>query len=310
MNSYMLKRAIAVVPILIGISFLAFILINLRTSDPAEIALRVNQVNSPTEEMIQDMREELGLDKPFLVRYSNWLMDSLKGDFGMSFVTHKPVIDEIAEALPATLYLAGAALIIILFLSIVIGVLCSIYEGSVVDKVLRGIVFLSNAMPNFWVGILLMWLFALKLDWFDTSGMEKPSSIILPAVTLSFVYISTYVRLIRNNMIKNKNENFTLYAKVRGLKESTIIVKVFKNSLQTSITALGMSIPKLIAGTVVVENIFAWPGIGRLCVTAIFNSDLPIIQAYILIMAVMFVVCNLLVDVINNMIDPRLRKEA
>ena len=165
-------------------------------------------------------------------------------------------------------------------------------------------------MPSFWVGILLMWLLSVKFNLFPTSGMEKASSVVLPAVTLSLTYISTYVRLIRNNMIKNKKENYVLYARVRGLKESTIIKHVFKNSLQTSITALGMSIPKLIAGTVVVENIFAWPGIGRLCVSAIYNRDYPVIQAYILIMAVLFVVCNLLVDVISALLDPRMRREA
>ncbi len=304
-----MKRLIAVIPIIFGISFLAFILINLRSSDPAEIALRVNQVNSPTDEMIEEMRRELGLDKPFLARYGEWIADSLRGDFGMSYVSHQPVLNEIAIALPATLSLAAAALFIILSVSIILGVLSSIFEGSVFDKFIRAFVFIGAAMPSFWIGILLMWFFSVNLGWFDTSGMERPSSIILPAVTLSLAFVSTYVRLIRNNMIKNKNENFTFYAQVRGLKGSTIIRKLFKNSLHTSLTALGMSIPKLIAGTVIVENIFAWPGIGRLCVTAIFNSDLPIIQAYILLMGILFVFCNLVVDIMNTLLDPRLRKE-
>ena len=139
-----------------------------------------------------------------------------------------------------------------------------------------------------------MWLFAVKLNLLPTSGMETPSSVILPAVTLSLAYISTYVRLLRNNMVQNKLENYVLYAKARGLKERKILQHIFKNSLQSSIAALGMSIPKLIAGTVIVEHIFAWPGVGRLCVTAIFNHDYPIIQAYVLLMAVLFVVFNLL----------------
>ncbi|MBO0997514.1 ABC transporter permease subunit [Bacillus sp. SD075] len=308
MSLYLLKRVLAIIPIILGISFLAFVLINLRASDPAEIALRVNQV-TPTDEMIEAMRLSLGLDKPYFVRYFSWLVNSLQGDFGISYVTHEPVSNQIAMALPATLQLAAVALVIIISVSIFISILCTIYEGSIFDKVMRAIVFISTAMPSFWIGILLIWLFSVKLNWFDTSGMEKPSSVVLPAITLSLGFISTYVRLIRNNMIKNKNENFVLYARVRGLKERTIIKKVFRNSLQISLTALGMSIPKLIAGTVIVENIFAWPGIGRLCVTAIFNSDFPIIQAYILIMGVMFVVCNLLVDILNTVIDPRMRKE-
>ena len=139
--------------------------------------------------------------------------------------------------------------------------------------------------------------------------MERPSSIVLPAITLALSYISTYVRLIRNNMVQNKHENYVYYARIRGLKETTIIKHIFKNSLQSSLTALGMSIPKLIAGTVIVENIFAWPGVGRVCVDAIFNRDFPVIQAYILLMAVLFVICNLLVDILSVAIDPRMRKE-
>ncbi|WP_122639275.1 nickel/cobalt ABC transporter permease [Romboutsia sp. Marseille-P6047] len=309
MRDFITKRLISMIPILIGISFLSFVIINLSPSDPAEVALRVNEI-TVTEEAAQQMREELGLDKPFFERYTTWLKDCLKGDFGNSYVNKKPVAKEIVEALPATLKLAGVSLAITIIISVIAGVLCAVYEGSIGDKITRGVIFLGTAMPSFWVGLLLMWLFAVKLNLFPTSGMETANSVVLPAITLSLAYISTYVRLIRNNMVKNKKENYVLYARVRGLKESTIIKHVFKNSLQSSITALGMSIPKLIAGTVVVENIFAWPGIGRLCVNAIYNRDYPIIQAYILIMAILFVVCNLLVDVISVMIDPRMRLEA
>lgn len=309
MRDFIAKRLISMIPILTGISFLSFVIINLSPSDPAEVALRVNEI-TVTEEAAQQMREELGLDKPFFERYTTWLKDCLKGDFGNSYVNKKPVAKEIVEALPATLKLSGVSLAITIIISVIAGVLCAVYEGSIGDKITRGIIFLGTAMPSFWVGLLLMWLFSVKLNLFPTSGMETANSVVLPAITLSLAYISTYVRLIRNNMVKNKKENYVLYARVRGLKESTIIKHVFKNSLQSSITALGMSIPKLIAGTVVIENIFAWPGIGRLCVNAIYNRDYPIIQAYILIMAILFVVCNLLVDVISVMIDPRMRLEA
>lgn len=309
MKNYIRKRILSIIPILIGISFLSFIIINLSPSDPAEVALRANEV-VPTNEAIHQMREQLGLDKPFFERYTIWLGNSIKGDFGQSYVNNKPVVGEIKEALPATLYLAAVSLGITILFSVSIGVLCTGYEDSIADKIIRAMVFLGTAMPSFWIGLLLIWMFSVKLDIFPTSGMKTISSVVLPAVTLSLSYISTYVRLIRNNMIQNKQENYVLYARVRGLKESTIIKHVFKNSLQSSITALGMSIPKLIAGTFVIENIFAWPGIGRLCVTAIFNRDYPIIQAYILIMAVMFVVCNLIVDIFSVLIDPRMRGEA
>lgn len=307
MKRYILQRFLAIVPILIGISFFAFFLINIGPSDPAEVALRVNETVA-TPEAIATMRRELGLDKPFFIRYGTWLLDSLQGDFGKSYITKQPVLNEMSKAFPATLALASLSLLITMGVSIFFGVWCAVHEGSVGDKIVRGFIFIGTAMPSFWVGLLLMWLFAVKFDLFPTSGMDGFHSIILPVVTLSLTYISTYIRLIRNTMIQNRQENYVLYTKVRGLKEKTITRHIFKNSLQASLTALGMSIPKLIAGTVIVENIFAWPGIGRLCVTAIFNRDFPIIEAYIVMMAVLFVVCNLIMDIVCALLDPRIRQ--
>lgn len=309
MKQYIVKRLLWMVPILIGISFFAFILINLSPSDPAEVALRVNEV-TPTPEVIAEMRQQLGLDKPFMTRYVTWLGNAVRGDFGKSYVNNRLVGEEIARALPPTLYLAGVSLLIIVVVSVGAGVWCAKREDGLADQLIRGVIFVSSAIPGFWAGILLMWLFAVHFNWLPTSGMTTAGSVILPAVTLSLGYIATYVRLIRNTMIQNKRENYVLYGRVRGLKEKTITRHVFRNSLQSSLTALGMSIPKLIAGTVVIENIFAWPGIGRLCVMAIFNRDFPMIQAYVLIMAVLFVFCNLLVDLGAVWIDPRRRREA
>lgn len=308
MRDYILKRLATVIPILIGISFLSFALISLSPSNPAEVALRVNEI-VPTEEAVRAMEEQLGTNKPYIERYVTWLTDSLQGDFGNSYVNNKPVATLIGQAIPNTIKLALVALLITIVFSVLVGILCAVYEGSFGDKLARALVFVGTAMPSFWVGLLLIWIFSVKLNLFPTSGMERPSSIVLPAITLALSYISTYVRLIRNNMVQNKHENYVYYARIRGLKETTIIKHIFKNSLQSSLTALGMSIPKLIAGTVIVENIFAWPGVGRVCVDAIFNRDFPVIQAYILLMAVLFVICNLLVDIFSVVIDPRMRKE-
>ena len=308
MRDYILKRLATVIPILIGISFLSFALISLSPSNPAEVALRVNEI-VPTEEAVRAMEEQLRTNKPYIERYVTWLTDSLQGDFGNSYVNNKPVATLIGQAIPNTIKLAFVALLITIVFSVLVGILCAVYEGSFGDKLARALVFVGTAMPSFWVGLLLIWIFSVKLNLFPTSGMERPSSIVLPAITLALAYISTYVRLIRNNMVQNKHENYVYYARIRGLKETTIIKHIFKNSLQSSLTALGMSIPKLIAGTVIVENIFAWPGVGRVCVDAIFNRDFPVIQAYILLMAVLFVICNLLVDIFSVVIDPRMRKE-
>ncbi|AKU30234.1 nickel/cobalt ABC transporter permease [Bacillus altitudinis] len=309
MTRYIIKRLLLLLPLIVFITFFAFVLLAMRASDPAEVALRVNQV-TPTEEMIESMRQELGLDQPFFIRYVTWLKDGLTGDFGSSYVTHEPVLDLMMEALPATLQLAGMSLLFIIVLSLLFGMVCAYAAHTWLDRIVRAFVFIAASMPSFWLGILFIWLFSVKFNWVNTSGMEGFKSILLPAMTLSLGYLSTYVRLIRNQILKFQHEPFVFYARARGLKERTIQLKVMRHALQLAVTALGMSVPKLIAGTVIIENLFAWPGVGRLCVTAIFHADFPMIQAYLFVMGILFVVCNLIADVIQMIMNPQLRKEV
>lgn len=309
MTRYIIKRLLLLLPLIVFITFFAFVLLAMRASDPAEVALRVNQV-TPTEEMIESMRQELGLDQPFFIRYVTWLKDGLTGDFGSSYVTHEPVLDLMMEALPATLQLAEMSLLFIIVLSLLFGMVCAYAAHTWLDRIVRAFVFIAASMPSFWLGILFIWLFSVKFNWVNTSGMEGFKSILLPAMTLSLGYLSTYVRLIRNQILKFQHEPFVFYARARGLKERTIQLKVMRHALQLAVTALGMSVPKLIAGTVIIENLFAWPGVGRLCVTAIFHADFPIIQAYLFVMGCLFVVCNLVADVIQMIMNPQLRKEV
>ncbi|MGG0619450.1 nickel/cobalt ABC transporter permease [Bacillus altitudinis] len=309
MTRYIIKRLLLLLPLIVFITFFAFVLLAMRASDPAEVALRVNQV-TPTEEMVEFMRQELGLDQPFFIRYVTWLKDGLTGDFGSSYVTHEPVLDLMMEALPATLQLAGMSLLFIIVLSLLFGMVCAYAAHTWLDRIVRAFVFIAASMPSFWLGILFIWLFSVKFNWVNTSGMEGFKSLLLPAMTLSFGYLSTYVRLIRNQILKFQHEPFVFYARARGLKERTIQLKVMRHALQLAVTALGMSIPKLIAGTVIIENLFAWPGVGRLCVTAIFHADFPMIQAYLFVMGILFVVCNLIADVIQMIMNPQLRKEV
>lgn len=304
MKELFLRRILLLFPVLLAVSFVSFALMSFSGSDPAEVALRVNEI-TPTPEAIETMRQELGLDQPFFARYLTWLSGCLQGNLGTSYIDGDSVTATILGVLPNTLYLAAVTLAMIVAVSLLVGIVCAIYEGRWIDKLLRAIIFFLSAMPSFWAGLLLMWFFAVYLNLLPTSGMYEPSSVILPAVTLSLGYIGTYARLIRNSMCENKQENYVLYLKARGMKHLTIFRHILKNSLHTSLTALGMSIPKLIAGTVVVENIFAWPGIGRECVTAIYNRDYPVIQGYILLMAVLFVICNLMMDLLSIALDPR-----
>ena len=235
-----------------------------------------------------------------------------KGDFGISYVNpSRTVAGELLRCMPATLQLAGASLIMVILLSLPIGFLCAVYKDGWFDRIMRSLVFMTTAMPPYWVGLLLMWLISIKLDLLPTSGNGTIRHLILPAFTVSLSYISTYIRLIRNNMLENMKQDYVLYANVRGLPQRSILVKhILKNSMHTCIVAIGMSIPQLISGTIVVENVFAWPGLGTLCISSIFNRDYPVIQTYVLLIGVLFVMFNLLFDILQTVSDPRMRKES
>ena len=312
MKHYVIKRLLATVPLLLLIAFLCFCFIHLIPSDPAEVALRVRQTPIITPEAIAEMRHELGLDRPFLERFVDWLMNCLRGDFGVSYTNpSRTVAGELLRCLPGTLQLAGMSLVFVIALSLPIGFFSAVYKDSWFDRIMRGVVFATTAMPAYWVGLLLIWLVSIKWDLLPTSGSGTFAHLILPSFTVALTYISTYIRLIRNNMLENMREDYVLYARVCGLKERAILLHhVLRNSLQSCVTAIGMSIPQLIAGTIVVENVFAWPGLGKLCITSIFNRDYPVIQAYVLLMGVLFVFFNLLFDILQTAVDPRLRHEA
>lgn len=312
MKSYIVKRILSAIPLLLLISFMCFVFINMIPSDPAEVALRVRQTPVITEEAINQVREELGLNDPYLVRYFRWVMDCLRLDFGVSYTNpSRTVLGEINRCFPATFVLSMASLVFVIGLSLPIGFLCAVYKDSWFDRMVRGIVFMTTAMPAYWIGLLLIWLVSIKLDLLPTSGNGSLKHLILPSFTVSLTYISTFIRLIRNNMLENMKEDYVLYANVRGLKQRTILVRhILKNSLHTSIVAIGMSVPQLMAGTIVVENVFAWPGLGKLCIASIFNRDYPVIQTYVLLIGTLFVVFNLLFDIIQCIADPRLRREV
>ena len=312
MKRYVIRRLLMAIPLLLAISFVCFVFINIIPSNPAEVALRVQQMPVITEEAIAEMEEMLGLNNPFMIRYFNWGLGCLQGDFGISYVNPaRTVAGELARCLPATLQLAAASFVIVLVLSIPIGFLCAVYKDRWFDKLMRGLVFVTTAMPAYWVGLLLMWLISVKLGLLPTNGSGTLRHLILPAFTVALSYISTYIRLIRNNMLENMKQDYVLYANVRGLPQRSIWVKhVLKNSMHTCIVAMGMSIPQMIAGTIVVENVFSWPGLGTLCISSIFNRDLPVIQTYVLFIGVLFVVFNLVFDILQTVSDPRLRRES
>lgn len=313
MKKYIKNRILSTIPLFFAITFLCFVLINFIPSDPAEVALRVNQVTVISEELLQSTKEQLGLNDPFMVRYFKWLFNCFRLDFGVSYVNPtRTVLSEFLRSMPNTIKLATSSFVLVISISIPIGFLCAVYKDRWFDRVMRGFIFITTAMPSYWIGLILIWIVSIKLNLLPTSGIrEGIKSLILPSITVALTYISTFIRLIRANMIENMGNEYVLYGKVRGLKERTILVKhVLKNSLHTCLTAIGMVIPQLIAGTIVVENLFAIPGLGNLCIDAIYNRDYPIIQTYVLFIGVLFLIFNLTFDIIQCALDPKLRKES
>ncbi|QIM67932.1 nickel/cobalt ABC transporter permease [Basfia succiniciproducens] len=308
MQHYFIRRLIMMIPLMLLISFVAFSLINLVSSDPAETMLRINNI-TVTDEAVKEARQALGLDKPFLLRYALWLYALLQGDLGKSFLSNQNVWDEITQAFPATFYLAVTAFAVIFLLSLTLSLLCMLMLNSLWDKIIRGILFFFTALPNYWLALLFIWLFSVRLNWLPSNGLEQKSGIILPALTLSLGYIGVYVRLLRGAMLNQLQQPYVFYARTRGLSEKQILFKhILQNSLHTSYIAMGMSIPKLLAGSVIIENIFALPGLGRLCIQAIFGRDYPVIQAYILLMAMLFLVGNFVIDWLQHRRDPRIKR--
>jgi nickel transport system permease protein len=309
MRSLILKRLLLMPFLLVAVSIVTFVLMHLSPSDPAEVALRINDI-TPTPEAILQMRGELGLDRPVIERYVHWLEGIAQGDFGLSYETKMPVFEELSRAFPTTLCLAFFAFVLVVVFGVALGIACALFEGSAFDVSVRGIVFVVSAIPSFLAGLVFIWVLALVFDLFPTGGLETKSGFVLPVITLALPYIATYVRLMRNALVENREALFVLYAQVRGVSRYALLKHRIRNALQPFIVALGMSVPKLLAGTVVVENVFGLPGLGRLCVHAIFSRDYPMIQAYVLLMALLFIVSNAVADLGVYASDPRLRRRV
>ncbi|ANU11214.1 nickel ABC transporter permease subunit NikB [Planococcus antarcticus DSM 14505] len=309
MKRYIIRRMLVSMPLLLVISFLTFVLINLSPMDPAEVILQAQGVPQITDELVEQTKEEFGMDQPFILRYFDWLVSSLQLDFGDSYINGKPVWSLLGPAFFNTFKLTLISSIAIILVSIVLGVVCALNEGKMIDKSVRGISFFLTAMPSYWLATLMIWYFSVKLDLLPTSGMDSYKSYILPVVVITISYAGLYFRNVRTSMINNLNEDYVLYGRASGLPEKKITMHILRNSLQVSISIFGMAIPIILGSTVVIENVFAWPGLGSLSVRAILSRDFPIIQAYVLVLAVAFVLFNAISDIINAAMNPKLRND-
>ncbi|ETT31875.1 nickel/cobalt ABC transporter permease [Paenibacillus sp. FSL K6-1122] len=309
MGSYIVKRILLTIPLLIIISFITFVLINLSPLDPAVVVLQAQEVPQITDELIAQTNKALGFDQPFMIQYANWIMAVVQLDFGNSYVSGEPVWSLMGPAFMNTLKLTLVSSVFIIALSILLGVICAMREGKLLDRSVRGVSFFLTAMPSYWLAAMMIWYFSVKLDLLPTSGMDSYRSYILPVIVITVSYTGIYFRTVRSSMLSNMNEDYVLYARASGLSEKKVTLHILRNSLQVAVSIFCMAIPIVLGSTVVIENVFAWPGLGRLSVKSILSRDFPIIQAYVLMLAVTFVLFNTLSDIINAAMNPRLRKE-
>ncbi len=308
MKNYALKRLLQLIPILLAITFLSYGMMRIAGSDVVEQKME-NTSGTVSQEMIDNARAELGLDKPFVVQYFTWLGNLLRGDMGTSYVSNKPVFSTFVSKLPATLLLTAVSILLTVLISIPLGIWSAVKQNTATDYVIRTASFIGNSLPNFFVSLLLMYLFAIRLGWFPViSGGVSLQSVALPALTLAIAMSAKYLRQVRATVLDELSKDYVLGARARGVKFSTTMIKsVMKASLVTIITLLTLSIGSLLGGTAIVESIFMWDGVGKLAVDAINMRDYPIIQAYVMWMAIIYVVVNLITDLSYHFLDPRIR---
>ena len=308
MLTYIIRRCGLMFFVLIGVSIITFSLMHIVPGDPAEVIATERYGEEVTIEIIEHVRKELGFDQPVYSQYFAWVQRVLQGDLGYSYRTDRPVLGEILTRLPATLQLALAGMLVSLFIAIPVGIISASKQYSVFDNLSMFGTFLGVSMPNFWLGLLLILFFSLHLGWLPVFGRGGIEYIILPALTLGTGMAAVTARLFRSSLLEVLHQDYIRTARAKGLKEKVVITRhAVKNAMIPVVTVAGLQFGSLLEGAVIVEVIFAWPGMGRLLIDAIFARDFPVIQGCILFIAVMFVLVNLLVDISYAYLDPKIR---
>jgi peptide/nickel transport system permease protein len=322
MIGYLAKRVLLAVPILVGASTIIFFLMHAAPGDPTSLYLSNPNIHP---RVIEQMRENLGLDQPVHVQYVKWIGSFLRGDFGYSFSQHRPISDILADAIPNTLLLSGVALVLIFAIGVVVGTIQAVRQYSWVDNLATVLAFFFYSMPSFWFGLMLMLLFAYKFQWLPASQMtsveheflggfekliDRGKHLILPSIALGVGGAASVARYMRSGMLEQIRQDYVRTARAKGLAERTVVFKhALRNALIPVVTLLGLYIPFLISGAVLIETIFAWPGMGRTIVSAIFQRDYPVVLASAFVIAIMVILGNLIADVLYSVVDPRVRVE-
>lgn len=305
-----LARIGQIVLVLLGISFITFALVMLAPGDVVRQMIAGNEDIIVSQAEIDALRAELGLDKPFFFQYLDWLGRALQGNLGFSYMVKKPVVEALWEGLPGTVLLSLASLFMMMVVSIPAGIYSAVKRGSVVDNIVRAFTFMGVSMPGFWVGLMLLWIFGLKLDLLPIVGGEiSLETLIMPSLTLAIAMASKYTRQVRTAILEELHQDYVVGARARGMTESHILWKeVLPNAMLPLITLLGLSLGNLLGGAAVIEMVFQWPGLGRLAIEAITYRDFQLVQGVVVWIALMYMVINLVVDMSYNHLDPRLRK--
>ncbi len=307
MKKYVVHRFLQLIPVLIGITFLSFAMMRIAGSDA--IVELYGDKGAVAEEIIQAKRAELGLNKPFLTQYLAWVGGMMRGDMGVSYVSGKEVFPTFLSKLPATLLLTALSIGLTVVISIPLGVLAAVRHDRFTDYFLRFFSFVGNSLPNFFVALLLMQIFSIKLKWLPviSKGLSIQSAM-LPTLTLAIAMSAKYMRQVRATVLEELNKDYVIGAKARGVRSCVVLWKsVLKSSMLTIITLLALSIGNLLGGTAIIESIFMWDGVGKLAVDAITMRDYPMIQAYVVWMAIIYVMVNLTCDLLYHALDPRIR---
>lgn len=307
LTKYIGKRLLQLIPVLLGITFLSFAMMRAAGSDA--VTELYGDKGAVSQEIIAAKQAELGLDQPFLTQYGSWLKGLLTGDMGVSYVSGKNVFDTFVSKLPATLLLTALSIAAMVIISVPLGVWAAVKHDRFTDYFLRFFSFVGNSLPNFFVALLLMQLFSIrwKLLPVISSGTTVQSAI-LPTLTLAIAMSAKYMRQVRATVLEELNKDYVLGAKARGVRGSVTLWKsVLKSAMLTIITLLALSIGSLLGGTAIIESIFMWDGVGKLAVDSITMRDYPMIQAYVVWMAMIYVVINLMTDILYHVLDPRIR---
>lgn len=310
MIKYMGKRFLQLIPILFGITFITFAMMNTTAVDTVDKLLE-NTGSVVSQEVEESMRNELGLDKPFLVQYGQWLLGIFKGDMGNSYVSGKDVFSTIISKLPNTFLLMASSILLTVIISIPLGIIAAVFQNKFIDYIIRVLSFIGNSLPGFFLALLLILLFSVKLKWLPiiaSAGSTNLKNLIMPTLTLSIAMICKYTRQVRAVVLEELNKDYVIAAYARGIGYKTVLFKsVFRCSIMTIITLLTLSIASLLGGTAIVETIFMWDGVGKLAIDSINMYDYPMIQAYVIWMAFIYVAINIISDIVHHYLDPRIR---